>query len=558
MFNLLKRLLIIAWYKLGKIFPLYLNNFFLFLAIILLISCLSALSSSLAIFLAPAGLLSSISNDLENAVNVASRTSFYNVNFFFDYGPLYYRIVDFMYQFSPNVHFIDGLDNLSAKKEISVHFYLTFIVGSTPYLIGFIIGIIIKANLTAKLILSSIIGTALLHTLGWSNELYRLHPEVLLSVCTAILPLLIFKSLNKPMVHSSSLNLGVLIGIAMSIKLSFITFLPTILLSKFTFKYKLFLKTIIFILIIGLIVYFFVGFPQNFISIISTIKFLLYQSSLSLPPNADSFILWIKILFADLKIVLPITIILSYLLSPNITKSLQLTADKKLYSILGLLFILPLIFLFLQNYVHISSSRHYALPYESFILSSSALLIFLFKNNLKSKYKLFTTKKIDWSVFFLLIFLYIFSPGIPHTINAASWSYHKARVKILEGSKLIQKYDNKNTTFLRTAYASKFSVTKKVHAISEENINKFLKINNDNKILFLLISSAWYSRFEKDKPNQWDISGMGLDEFNFQKEFFSDLFKNNYIKKVGTFRLLYSFKNNKESKEQYWVLTNRE
>ena len=366
------------------------NSLLLFLSFIFLFSCLAAVASSISINSSPTGLLAQTSNDLENAVGVASRTTFYNVNFFFPYGPLFYRIIDFMNEFSPNVHFIDAIASSKSKTvaedEMSNHFYLVYLSATVPFIIGFLIGFITKVNLAGKFILSAIIGTALLYTQGWGNEIFIGHPDVLLSVVTVLIPFYIMKAIKTNSFHSSSFKLAALIGFGMSIKFSFVTFIPSILLSKYNGNFKIFMRSFFYILIVSLIFYFIIGFPQNFISIPSIIKFLFFQSSISIAPNFESIARWILLIYNDLKYTLPLTIFLIFFLSNNT----ELEKDKinrlnlKLISWLLLILILPILLLFYQNYVHhvgIGAADHYVLPYQAFILSSSSLLTIYVKKH---------------------------------------------------------------------------------------------------------------------------------------------------------------------------------
>jgi len=554
MIKLIKKINLRAWNHFNEVFPFFFNKFLLFLSILYLVSCLAALASSIALNSSPAGLLAPISIDLENAVQIASRTTFYNVNFFYPYGPLLYRLIDFMNEFSPNVHFIEGLTSDKSKNQMSNHFYLIFMAGLIPYFVGFIIGVIIKANLGSKFLLSAMIGTALLHTVGWQNEMFLAHPDVLVAALTSVLPLLIFKAMRTNSLHSSTFNLGVALGIGMCIKFSFITFLPSILLTKFKNKhYKVFLRSILYIIIVSLFFYFLLGFPHNFISIIPIIEFLFFQSSISIPPNIESVSRWFHLLFNNLKTILPFTILLTYFFSPvsNNLKN-QIKLDKKFFLFFCFLILLPIILLFYQNYI-IVANEHYVLPYVTFIMSSCALLTFHFKNYFKFYH--FKKRKIEWNSFIFLLLIYFFSPGIPENINSESWHKFNAKTEYLKTAKIIKTYENENTYFFKSAYVTNINLDNKVRMISEKNITRFLKGKDKNKRIFLMLSYKWYSRFNSDNNNhvQWDVKGLGKKEYYYQKKLYDNLFNHNFIENLGKFKKVYSVSYGENTGEQYWV-----
>jgi len=279
-------------------------------------------------------------------------------------------------------------------------------------------------------------------------------------------------------------------GIGMCIKFSFVAFIPTIILCKLGKNLKIFFRSAIYIIIISLFFYFLLGFPQNFVGIVSVIKFLFFQSSISIPPNLESISKWIELLYRDLKYVVPITIILTLLFAQvDEKRNLLIKFDKKNTTWLIILLILPILLLFYQNYVHhvgFGATNHYVLPYESYLLSICCLVTVYFKKYLKSRNPKFQNKFFNSPVLFILVLSYFFSPGIPQKINLNSWTEYNSKKEYLKTAKIIQALDDGDTTFLKTAYSTDIGLKNKVRTISKKNITRFLnsKEKNDRNLVW--------------------------------------------------------------------------
>lgn len=424
-------------------------------------------------------------NDAANGIRVSQVSDWGANNNFYAYGNLYFRLSNTLSKINPIDKSYSNNYRFSEESDKNHHFSLMYISLISIYGISFLISFFITKNINQILISMILINTIFMTNKYWMSKVFGVHPDLLLCffVCLGVfLSIKLLYYLNqKDTFNNSNKNMIIILlgfawGLALSVKLSTLFFLPALVLlflplKKGEIKERLFDSIKFFI--IFFITYFISGFPQNF-DFISLYNFMKYQSTFSIAPTTESFNEWWELLYRQSIIFLPFIFFLVTFFSEKKNDILKLSNIVKIFIIA----FIPFCVLLSRNIT--SPHEHYTLPIViAFIIFTIHLLI-----NLKSYLieKELINLKINSNIFvsITLVISILIMKYIP---NAVSKEYEE---------NLVCKQESKNL----------------YNRIKIFQINK-LKTHVDPYVPFNQqlgwVKNNWFKTFDDIIPNEADV-----------------------------------------------------
>jgi len=289
-----------------------------------------------------------------------------------EHGILYQRIARFLAWWSP---VFSSSDTEREKTEKRVHFSLVLISLFSMYLISFLLASLVSNENLYKILGTLLISAAILNGSAWCNYVLRVHPDMLLTMLSALFLFLIYRSgFNN---NSKYYGLACIVaGACLSTKPVFFLFLPGLIFIEIPPVSISGIKKLIRFYLFIAVSYFVLSFPL-FVSIIATFKRLVYaRSTYSTSLTWDSFIEWWSFLIEQGWLPLVMVIVLFLVFGKKLSKEHQsnwvdLRSDKYFFLRLWAVAISPFILLSFHRlpYPHV----YYTLPFVSILLSASAV-----------------------------------------------------------------------------------------------------------------------------------------------------------------------------------------
>ena len=314
------------------------------------------------------GVVSSQDLDAGRSIKTSLESSWYNFHDTFGYGVLYFRIANSIQGFIPNKY--PASDDPNEKNEQRIHFSLCLISLLSLAGISTAVTSLIIKKLPFRLLSIIIINGTFFSNSMWVNYIFRVHPDILLSFLTCLLVVVSKRISGSKVEIPGFYALAFLSAAALSTKQSFLYFLPGLIFIRIPPFNKDRILQILHLFFLITIMYWIIGFPQNF-RIDQNLSFLLNQSRYSLFPTFASVTEWITLLLDQSFLPIVVITVLSTVLGEE-AKS-ENTDEKKSLGRTWILVSIPILFLLSRKII--SAHAHYTLPNASMILAAYALSI---------------------------------------------------------------------------------------------------------------------------------------------------------------------------------------
>lgn len=251
-------------------------------------------------------IINAFDNDGANAIHVAQRSYWVTSNGFYAYGTLYFRITHTLAALMSPLAQPGAIAGGEAQTK-GIHFALLLTSVFSLMGIGALVAWIWFGFSRATWILAALFIWSFVSSSTWQEFILRAHPDHLLALSVGFAYLATFylwlNSENKYYRRVSAWAWGV----ALSIKMSVILFLPFVFLTVFLpWRTNVIRSALVFVGHMAA-AYFLIGFPQS-LNVPKTVKFLIYQSGYSDPPSKESLLDWWNI-YSE-QIVLPLGLFL--------------------------------------------------------------------------------------------------------------------------------------------------------------------------------------------------------------------------------------------------------
>lgn len=436
-------------------------------------------------------------NDAANGIRLSQFSDWTVDNKYYNYGNLYFRLSKTISNLNPlnkkdlpNYQFSEESDKVH-------HFSLMLISLFSLYGISFLISFLVTKNINQILVSMLLINTIFISNKYWIIKVFGVHPDILLCFFVGLGLFLSIKLLdifnkdttlieginNSNQVNEKYENKNLIIfstgfiwGLAVSVKLSALFFLPSLILLFLPLKKEYisikFIDTLKFFLFL-LLGYFLSGFPQNF-EFMNLYSFIKYQSAYSIAPTIKSFNEWWFLLYSQYTPFLPFIFLIVAFFSDRTTKEFKIGNILKIISIS----FIPFCFLLQRNIT--SPHEHYSLPMVAALFISTTYLLIHIKNYLIKKDLIHLNINSNIFVFFTLILSVFISKYIP---NEVAKSYDESQICKSEASNLYN-------------MVKSFQLNKlKVH------VDPYVPFNQE----IGYVRNNWFKTFDDIAPNNADV-----------------------------------------------------
>ena len=484
----------------------------------------SGMSSVLSRHMENAAIISSYSSDAGTAIAVARSTSFFNDNQWRAYGPVYYRVVHFLFSINQQLFVPNLEDPPQEQREAKLYFYLMLVSVLSIIGISYLIGYFLTTSWQLRLLSTAILSATFLSKDLWVTLIWWAHPDILLAFLAGCFNFYVVKKfLTQKQYHNrDSIVLGIIGGIGLSTKLSFGLFLlPASLLWIFPLN-RVSIKNIIIFYSTVIGAFFLIGFPQNF-ELQGIIAFLQFQKGFSISPTFESMSHWNSLLISTIK---PSLIALAFLTMAFATQSNPCTNKIRFRNLIKLIlfWVSPWILLMNLNF-SMGCTEQYILPFIAFFL---ILFAFMFRCIVNiALFRIQVIAKNFWNLIgplALIIFALIQIQWIPPNViaNTSGWINNRKVVRQIYSIGLQAYYEKKFV--LRDPYVP-FPNVSNSKFLDRESVETYIK---SGKAHLLMISSKWYSRLLKDAPDAYDIAGFpdklkGEGDWFYMQAFYKNL-----------------------------------
>ena len=337
------------------------------------------------------GLMYARGDDASHAVYVATKTKWWNMNGWYAYGPVYYRLTHTIAKIVTPPKLDGQTDN--ERNEMNHHFFLTII--SLVSLMGlcYLISRIILSESYQRYLATAALASALLTNHHWSNMVITAHPDYL----AFFMMLLSFYFMGRLMANPDNFTLylftAILWGLTASTKMIFVYFLPvTPFIWKLEFKKHYFKKLILFYVYM-FVTYLIIGFPQNF-RVDKVLLFMNYMSGFTRPIDWEFFKIWVNLTVEQFW--LPTLVFFIICLIPNTKDGLKFNFPFKTAKKLLLLSLAPLALMYSRKLIH--HYYHYPMIFGLVVLLGAAIFIRSFKEKIGFSFA-------DKKIFHFLVFV---------------------------------------------------------------------------------------------------------------------------------------------------------
>ncbi|MEK7432420.1 MAG: hypothetical protein AABZ74_04750 [Cyanobacteriota bacterium] len=474
-------------------------------------------------------------NDAANGIRL-SQTSYWTVdNKYYNYGNLYFRISNTLERFNPLNKSTSNNNLFSEESDKNHHFTLMYVSLLSIYGISFLFSFLITKNINQILISMILINTIFMTNKYWMSKIFGVHPDLLLCFFICLGMFLSIKLISNKVKKdeiiteeenykdNSKKNKNILVilsgfvwGLALSVKLSALFFLPALALLFLPLKKEEIKENIsdsIKFFSTLFITYFISGFPQNF-EFVALYNFIKYQSAYSIAPTSESFNEWWELLYNQYIIFLPFIFLLVAFFSEKNENEVKITNIIKIF----VLSFVPFCFLLSRNIT--SPHEHYTLPVvTAFIIFTTFLLINLKKYLINKEIIHFKTNSNIFIPITLIISLLI----IKYIPNAVSKEYDANLVCKEEAKTLYNMVKSFQINKLKTHVDPYVPFNAQLGWIK----NSWFKTFDDivpNEADVLVLSKKYYSRYTSSKEATHYIK-QDTKNFDKIKEFYT-LFEN--------------------------------
>ena len=465
------------------------------------------------------GIILATDLDAASCIAAAVDARWYNFHNTYGYGVLSFRLANSIENFILNSTSVD--QNEIEKREERIHFSLTLISLISLFGMSAIIAHFIANDLKFKLLSMLLLNSAFFNTYMWVNYIFRVHPDLLLSFFASLFLVFLYK--YKYQKREVYLYLAAFVGAAgLSSKLSFILFLPGLVLLEIPpFRKERILRLInlYFIIIVS---YFIIGFPQNF-RIDQNVSFMLTASDWHHPPTWDSFNKWWLLLFGQSWIPLLMIIILYLFYSKN--KVNDEKRNKYLFVRLWAVAFFPFIFLLIRNVV--SSHGHYILPSVSILLTATAISLpsmrFIWIVRLRKWLSMSSIQNV--SLICLIGIVELTIGIIPDNIENVLRGVTQGREAARQSYRVVNQHADSGKKILVEAYTpfDHNHPNIRYYGLLSISLKRFQEFNPD----IIVLNGNHLSRImEGDKPNEYLI--VGRENFQDLRDFYSIFYKKTY------------------------------
>lgn len=250
-------------------------------------------------------------DDAGNAIDIASHSHWFTSNGFYPYGPVYFRVA---HMFGAAMSPLSQVGDLPEAEARSKSYHLALLLTSllAACLLAFQLASPFAVELWAKLGVAVWIFWALLHSSVWQTFLLRAHPDWLLALTMAVATMATVRAWKNPEDERLRRMSAWAWGLTLSVKMTVLFWLPFVGLSLFLPWRKENLRSALRYGGHAALVFFAVGFPQNF-NLYKIIRFLHTQSLLSAPADLSSVTEWIQLWSAQIAV--PAAVILAFALA---------------------------------------------------------------------------------------------------------------------------------------------------------------------------------------------------------------------------------------------------
>lgn len=467
-------------------------------------------------------------NDAANAIRLSQVSDWTIDNKYYNYGNLYFRISKTISNLNP-LNKKDIPNYLFSEESDKVHhFSLMLISLFCLYGISFLISFLVSKNINQILVSMILINTIFISNKYWMSKVFGVHPDLLLCFFITLGLFLSIKFLSFLINNKDTKNKNLMIisvgfvwGLAISVKLSALFFLPALILlflplKKKDLKESFYDATKFFIALIFM--YFLSGFPQNF-EFMNLYNFIKYQSAFSIAPTTDSFNEWWVLLYRQYTPFLPFIFLIITFFSDRVNKDFKI---GNIIKIIAISFI-PFCFLLQRNIT--SPHEHYTLPMVSALILATTYLLINLKNYLIEKKIIHLNNNSNIFVFSTLILSFFISRYIPNEVAKA---YDESQLCKSEAKNLYN--------MVKTFQLNKLKVHVDPYVPFNQDLgyvrNNWFKTFDDiapKNADILVLSKKYYSRYTELKEASHYIE---QDTKNFEKikEFYSLFNNNNQVK----------------------------
>jgi hypothetical protein len=325
------------------------------------------------------GMMYSRGDDASHAVYVATKTKWYNMNGWYAYGPVYYRLTHTLARLVTAPALPGQTPN--EVVEMNHHFILTLISLISLFGIAFLIAWMLMPQNYLKYFATSALVSAFMSTHYMTDMIYTAHPDFVAIFFLMLAMYFTSKMMSRPKDEGLFLITAFTWGVAACTKMIFVYFLP---ITPFFWKIersKAYVKRLILFYVYMFIAYLVVGFPQNF-RVDKVLIFMKYMSGFTRPITWDFFKIWINLTVEQFW--LPLVIVLIFGLIPR-AKDDQPDANssmdkKNVLKLFGLAFV-PLCLIYSRRLIH--HYYHYPFPFGMVLLLCLAMVIRCYKNEIK-------------------------------------------------------------------------------------------------------------------------------------------------------------------------------
>jgi hypothetical protein len=309
-------------------------------------------------------------NDAAEVIKVAVRTSWTRDNGWRPYGPVYYRLAHSLAQIVP---YYRG-DSLIHQEQVETNHHLALMLVSfislilTCYVVSGFFGL----HWTERVGVTSVLLSSFLLSRSFARYVLVAHPDLLLSLFTALLFLTSYRFLKDPKTKTLSC-IGIAFGLMLATKLTAILFLPGVffvLLRRGGVWANLFCFLNFSVGAAG--TYFLVGYPQSF-DVQGVLKFMDYYSQFSSFADRAAVVEWLRLF--SYQAGLPLALILGLILVGNrneIAEGTKKITGRFLSLKLFLLAFCPFLVLLSRKFT--SPHDYYTIPFVIMILLSATAL----------------------------------------------------------------------------------------------------------------------------------------------------------------------------------------
>lgn len=302
-------------------------------------------------------------NDASRAIQTVQKSRWWNSNHFAPYGPLYYRLAHTIAVFTP----YEGPDSYSPEIASERNHHLALQLASLFALVAwaFLISSILLQETWQRLLLTPLF-VAILTDNYWANMVIRPHPDLLFALTTGLATWATARWIFEDEREDLFKWMGLAWGVAFGTKMTLILFIPAYALLFFPWKKAHLIKALQMVgwMLLG---YTLIGFPQS-LSYGKVLKFLLGESAVTMPANAESVQKWIDLFVSE---ILP-AIVLVFGVS-LVSSRLPARVEKKKILRLLAFCILPCLILLTRRQAY--SIGHFTLPFFSCLIIGVAYIL---------------------------------------------------------------------------------------------------------------------------------------------------------------------------------------